>query len=57
MNGISSITEMKLEELAIKNKLYCNTWLLINKLLSNKQFDKISLLQNNSMMENALYKP
>lgn len=46
MNGISSITEMKLEELAIKNKIYCETWLTIAK-----------LLQNNSMMEHAVYKP
>jgi len=46
MNGISNTTEMKLEELAIKDKIYCNTWLLIAK-----------LLQNNSMMEHAVYKP
>ena len=46
MNGISSTTEMKLEELAVKNRIYNETLLIIAK-----------LLQNNSMMEHAVYKP
>ena len=45
MNGTTNTTEMKLKELALKNKIYCHTWLLIN-----------SLLQKDSVIEHAIYK-
>ncbi len=46
MNGISSTTEMKLKELVVKNRIYNETLLTIAK-----------LLQDNNMMEYAVYKP
>lgn len=46
MNGTINTTEQKLKELAVKNKLYCDTWLIIAK-----------LLQNDRVMEHAIYQP
>lgn len=46
MNGITNTSEMMLKELAVKNKLYCQTWLLIAK-----------LLQNDREIEHAIYQP